>query len=49
MWSSTFFDESRDWTVTLLLRRKESFQLLSDYLIEDRRFRMTWSVLKGSI
>jgi len=42
-------NESRDRAVTLLLPGQESFQLLGDYLIEDRRFRMTWSVLKGSI
>jgi hypothetical protein len=41
-------DESGYWTVTLLLSGKESLQLLGDDLIEQRRFRLTRSILKSS-
>jgi len=49
MWSSTFFHESRDRMVTLLLPAEKCFQLLGDDLIEHGRFRMARNVLEADV
>src|SRR5437667_10784290 len=49
MLSSTFFDESRDRMVTLLLPAEKCFQLLGDDLIEHGRFRMARNVLEADV
>src|SRR5436309_13694219 len=38
MWSSTFFNETRDRPVPCMLSREESLQLFGDNLIQKRRF-----------
>jgi hypothetical protein len=49
MWSSTFFDKSRNRTLTRLLAGEERLQLFGDDAVQHGLFRLARNILERSV